>query len=139
MKKFASFAFCCAAIGLMLPHGVRAETRQQVNAISDEMYVVTESFNQKCEPGSYARNLSDECGARAERVICSVNAYAAIIQRSNVGREFTDDLAFYFDELAAFSEYFEAMMGQGKMVNPAKMSSSEQVRYCREIGAPVRR
>ncbi|WP_143736702.1 hypothetical protein [Erythrobacter dokdonensis] len=136
MKQSASRVSVLAALALLAPQPSLAETRDEIDRSFDKVWNELEWLGDYC---SMDDDFSQRCGRSAERTICSVNALSAIIERSGEGRAFARALSEVYDELGELGPYLNGLLSRGRMQNPAKMSPSRQISFCREIDAPVQR
>lgn len=136
MKRIAVLAPILAALSLAMPQPALAETRAEINASFDRAWNELEWLRDYC---SLDDDFSERCGRSAERTICSVNALSAIIERSGEGRAFARALSEVYEELGDLGSYLNDLVSRGRMRNPAKMNTSQQIGFCREVGAAVQR
>jgi hypothetical protein len=136
MKRIAVLALMLAVLSLAMPQPALAETRSEINTSFDRAWNELEWLRDYC---SLDDDFSESCGRSAERTICSVNALSAIIERSGEGRAFARALSEVYEELGDLSPYLNDLVSRGRMRNPAKMSTSQQIGFCREVGAAVQR
>ncbi len=136
MKKSGSLVSALAVVAMLTPQPSLAETRDEINASFDRVWNELEWLGDYC---SLDDDFSESCGRSAEKTICSVNALSAIIERSGEGRAFARALSEVYNELEDLGPYLDELLSRGRMQNPAKMSTSQQIRFCREAGAAVQR
>jgi hypothetical protein len=136
MKKLGTLGSALAVVAMLTPQPALAETQREINASFDRVWTELDRLSNYC---SLDDDFSESCGRSAEKAICSVNALSAIIERSGEGRAFAEALSEVYYELGDLAPYLEEILSRGRMQNPAGMSTSEQVRFCREAGAAVQR
>jgi hypothetical protein len=136
MRKSAPLVSALAALALITPQPALAETRAEINASFDRVWNELEWLGDYC---SLDDDFSESCGRSAEKAICSVNALSAIIERSGEGRAFARALSKVYDELGDLGPYLDELLSRSRMRNPSRMNTSQQISFCRQIGAAVQR
>lgn len=136
MKKSGSLVTTLAVVALFTSQPGLAETQREINASFDRVWNELEWLGDYC---SLDDDFSESCGRSAEKAICSVNALSAIIERSGEGRAFARALSEVYDELGDLGPYLDELLSRGRMQNPSRMNTSQQISFCREIGAAVQR
>ena len=81
--------------------------------------------------------MSAICGIASDRLVCTANAIYVGLEQSGLRDEFPRQISGLNRLLSEKAAYFNRLIANGHMQNPADMEAFEMRNFCRGINAPL--
>lgn len=132
MKKSTCVALLAFVSTVAVP--AQAESSDDIYGYFDVLWDRAVPPADSCEA---SHRMNAACGLAADKLVCTANAIYVKIEESGLADRFPRQISGLNRLLSEKADYFNDLIFDGHMQNPADMGAFEMRDFCRDIGAPL--